>query len=176
VDAQADQDAQEFVAVADVAVLVGVAWALKIKEYAAKYVGTGPTPGMLAVQPGRRCRCSVGILPDWGGLVLVGLGDGQGEGEGVDLEGEPVGWIDDVAVELDRLGAVTADLHPVSPEGVHVGAGLVAADQDPRRHPDPVPSVRVLSTAMSNCPSSGTASGRIGSPPWILPRLATSTP
>jgi hypothetical protein len=38
--------------------------ALKIREYEEKYVGTGPTPGMLALQPGRRCRCSVGVLPD----------------------------------------------------------------------------------------------------------------
>ena len=39
-DAHADQDTQEFVAVADVAVLVGVAWALKIRDYAEKYVGS----------------------------------------------------------------------------------------------------------------------------------------
>jgi hypothetical protein len=31
-DAHADQDTQEFVAVADVAMLVGVAWALKIRD------------------------------------------------------------------------------------------------------------------------------------------------
>jgi hypothetical protein len=33
---QADQDAQAFVAVADLAVLVGVAWALEIRQYAEK--------------------------------------------------------------------------------------------------------------------------------------------
>jgi hypothetical protein len=41
---QADKDAQEFVAVADVAVLVGVAWALKIREYEEKYVFNGQAP------------------------------------------------------------------------------------------------------------------------------------
>ena len=43
VDAQADQDAQEFVAVADLAVLVGVAWALKSRDYAEEVPGTGAT-------------------------------------------------------------------------------------------------------------------------------------
>jgi hypothetical protein len=37
-DAHADQDAQEFVAVADVAVLVGVAWPLRLRECEDKYV------------------------------------------------------------------------------------------------------------------------------------------
>lgn len=32
--------------------------------------------------------------------------DGQGEGGRVDLDGEPVGRIDRVAVELHRLGAI----------------------------------------------------------------------
>jgi hypothetical protein len=69
----------------------------------------------------------------------VVFGDGQGEGGGVDLQSEPVGWLDRVAVELDRLGVVAADLHRVGLEGVHVGAGPAAADQDPRCHPDPIP-------------------------------------
>jgi hypothetical protein len=69
----------------------------------------------------------------------VVFGDGQGEGGGVDLQSEPVGRLDGVAVELDRLGVVATDLHRVGPEGVHPGAGLVAADQDPRCHPDPAP-------------------------------------
>jgi hypothetical protein len=43
VDAQADQDAQEFVAVADLAVLVGVAWALKSRDCAEEVPGTGAT-------------------------------------------------------------------------------------------------------------------------------------
>ena len=42
-DAQADQDAQDFVAVADLAVLVGVAWALKSRDYAEEVPGTGAT-------------------------------------------------------------------------------------------------------------------------------------
>ena len=42
-DAQADQDAQEFVAVADLAVLVGVAWALKSRDYEEEVPGTGAT-------------------------------------------------------------------------------------------------------------------------------------
>jgi hypothetical protein len=104
-------------------------------------------------------------LPDWG-LVLVVFGDRQGQRGRVDLKVEPVGRLDGVAVELYRLSAVATDLHRVGPEGVHVRAGLAAADQDPRRHPPTqAPRVRVLSTAMSNWPSSGTASGRIGRPP-----------
>ena len=49
---QADKDAQEFVAVADVAMLVEVAWALKIREYDEKYVLTDRRHE-LALQPDR---------------------------------------------------------------------------------------------------------------------------
>jgi hypothetical protein len=55
--------------------------------------------------PGRRCRCSVRALPDWERLPLLMFRYGQGEGGRVDLDGEPVGRIDRVAVELHRLGS-----------------------------------------------------------------------
>jgi hypothetical protein len=57
------------------------------------------------------------------------FGDGQGEGGGVDLEVEPVGRLDRVAVELHRLGTVTADLHLGGPQGVHPGTGLAAVGE-----------------------------------------------
>jgi hypothetical protein len=123
--------------VADVAVLVGVVWPLKLREYEEKYVFNGQTHE-LALQPGRtqagkrlvtfpgsvpgrRRQPSVGVLPDRGRLVLMVFGDGQGEGGGVDLKVESVGRLDGVAVALDRLGAVAADLHL----GLHRATDLV---------------------------------------------------
>jgi hypothetical protein len=106
----------------------------------------------------------------------VVFGDGQGEGGGVDLEVEPVGRLDGVAVELYRLGAVAADLHRVGPEGVHPGAGLAAAGQDSRCYPDPVPQGAGLQDGDVELAVVGDGVGEDREPPWILPRLVTSTP
>jgi hypothetical protein len=123
-----------------------------------------------------------GLMLRWslvglGCLVLVVFGDGQGEGGGVDLKVEPVGGIDRVAVELHRLGAVTTDLHLGGPEGVHIGAGLVAADQNPRCHPDPIPERAGLQYGDVELAVVGdSVGGGSVAHPGILPRLATSTP
>jgi hypothetical protein len=132
--------------VADLAVLVGVARALKSRDYAEEVPGTGAT-SLLFCQIERRLAgvsspfqpigfryggadAQSGSCLTGGGLVLVVLGDGQGEGGRVDLQSEPVGRLDGVAVELHRLGAVTTDLHLASPEGIHIGARLAAAVPD----------------------------------------------
>jgi hypothetical protein len=84
--------------VADVAVLVGVAWTLKLREYEEMYVFNGQTHE-LALQPGRtqgwqasrhlqRKRSGTAAptlsrgLPDRGRLVLMAFGDGQVREEG----------------------------------------------------------------------------------------------
>jgi hypothetical protein len=129
---QADQDTQEFVAVADLAMLIGVAWALRIRAYAEKHVGSwnGTDARNACSSAGTAVPMLSWSLAGLGDLVLVVFGDGQGERGGVDLQSEPVGRLDGVAVELHRLGAVATELHRVGPEGVHPGAGLAAADQE----------------------------------------------